>query len=157
MSRLVITKGQDGKLCGLDPAGQRAYARFKAAVAALQPGETMGFAFRLPRSPKHHAFFFKKLTILLERQEVLHELDKLREWLIVGAGFVDFYFGADGQMHAKPKSMDFDSMDEAEFAALHQAVDGFLYTEQAQAILWPALDANQRWACMESFFGEFER
>ena len=30
MSRLVITKGMDGKLCGLDEKGQRAYNKFKA-------------------------------------------------------------------------------------------------------------------------------
>lgn len=157
MSRLVITKGEDGKLCGLDPAGQRAYGRFKAAVAALRPGETLGFTFRLPRSPKHHAFFFLKLQRLLERTEAFTELDKLRAWLTMGAGYADFVPGMDGQPNAIPRSLEFDSMDEADFAELHRAVDAFLWTLHAQAVLWPALDANQRWACMESFFGEFER
>ena len=157
MSRLVITKGQDGKLCGLDPAGQRAYGRFKAAVAALQPGETLGFTFRLPRSPKHHAFFFAKLQRLLERTEAFTELDKLRAWLTMGAGYADFVPGMDGQPNAIPRSLEFDSMDEADFAELHRAVDAFLWTLHAQAVLWPALDANQRWACMESFMGSFER
>lgn len=157
MSRLVITKGQDGKLCGLDLAGQRAYGRFKAAVVALQPGETMGFTYRLPRSPNHHRLFFKKLQALLERTEAFAELDKLRAWLVLGAGYADFVPGLDGKPNAIPRSMDFDSMDESEFSELHRAVDQFLWTLHAQAILWPALDANQRWACMESFFGEFER
>jgi hypothetical protein len=157
MSRLVITKGQDGKLCGLDPAGQRAYGRFKAAVAALQPGETMGFTFRLPRSPKHHAFFFLKLQRLLERTEAFTELDKLRAWLTMGAGYADFVPGSDGKPNAIPRSLEFDSMDEADFAELHQAVDAFLWTLHAQAVLWPAIDADQRWACMESFMGSFER
>lgn len=157
MSRLVITKGMDGKLCGLDEKSQRAYNKFKAVVAGLLPGQTLGFTFRVPRSPKHHAFFFKKLSVLMERQEVVHELDQLREWVIVGAGFVDYYFGADGNLHAKPKSMDFDSMDEAEFSELHRAVDGFLWSLQAQAFLWPSLDSNQRWACMESFMESFQR
>lgn len=157
MTKLVLTRSEEGKLCGLDAKAERAYAKFKAAVSRLLPGETLAFSYRLPRNPKHHAFFFKKLSILLERQEVVQDLDKLREWLIVGAGFVDFYFGADGQMHAKPKSMDFDSMDEAEFAELHRAVDEFLYTEQAQAFLWPQLTPQQRWNCVESFMEDLRR
>ncbi len=157
MTKLVLTRSDEGKLCGLDAKAERAYAKFKAVVSRLMPGETLAFSYRLPRNPKHHAFFFKKLSILLERQEVVHDLDKLREWLIVGAGFVDFYFGADGQMHAKPKSMDFDSMDEAEFAELHRAVDEFLYTEAAQAFLWPQLNQQQRWNCIQSFMEDLRR
>lgn len=157
MSRLVITKGQDGKLCGLDPAGQRAYNKFKAVVAGLLPGQTLGFTFRVPRSPKHHALFFAKLQELLKRTEQFDDLNNLRSWLILGAGFCDFLPGLDGKPNAIPKSMDFDNMDEAEFSELHRAVDSFLWSLRAQAILWPGLDSNQRWACMESFMEGFQR
>lgn len=157
MSRLVITKGMDGKLCGLDDKSQRAYNKFKAVVASLLHGQTLGFTFRLPRSPKHHAFFFQKLQKLLERSEAFTELDKLRPWVILGAGYCDFVPGLDGKPNAIPKSIDFDSMDEAEFTALHLAVDTFLWTLRAQAILWPDLDTDQRWACMESFMEGFQR
>lgn len=157
MSRLVITKGQDGKLCGMDPAGQRAYARFRAAVVSMQPGDTMAFTFRMPRNPKHHAFFFKKLQMLLERTEAFTELDKLRAWLTMGAGYADFVPGLDGKPNAIPRSLDFDSMDETEFTELHRATDEFLWGQHAQAILWPALTPKQRWECMESFMEGFRR
>ncbi|WP_120967870.1 DUF1367 family protein [Comamonas sp. lk] len=157
MSRLVITKGMDGKLCGLDEKGQRAYNKFKAVVAGLLPGQTLGFTFRVPRSPQHHAFFFLKLQKLLERTEEFADLDKLRAWVILGAGYADFVPGLDGKPNAIPKSMDFDNMDEAEFSELHRAVDAFLWTLRAQAILWPALNADQRWACMESFMEGSQR
>ena len=155
MSRLVITKGQDGKLCGLDPAGQRAYGRFKAAVLAMQPGQTMAFTYRLPRSPKHHAFFFAKLQRLLERTEEFTELDKLRAGVTLGAGYADFVPGLDGKPNAIPRSIDFDSMDEADFSELHRAVDTFLWSLRAQAILWPELSTNQRWDCMTDFMEGF--
>ena len=157
MSRLVITKGPDGKLCGLDAVGQRAYLKFKAAVAALGPGETMGFTYRLPRSPRHHAFLFAKLQALLERTEVFHELDKLRSWLVLGAGYCDYVPGLDGKPNAIPRSMDFDSMDEGEFSELHRAIDHFLWTEHAQAVLWPELSPQRRWDCMEAFMEGFRR
>ncbi|MFC4923601.1 hypothetical protein [Delftia deserti] len=157
MTKLVLTKDQQGKLCGMDPAGQRAYGRFKAAVAALEPGQTMAFNYRLPRSPKHHAFFFAKLQRLLDRTEAFTDLDKLRAWLTLGAGYAYFVPGLDGKPNAIPQSLDFDCMDENEFCELHRAVDAFLWTGHAQAVLWPALDVHQRWACMESFMGGFER
>lgn len=157
MTKLVLTRSEDGKLCGLDAKAERAYAKFKAAVSRLMPGETLAFSYRLPRSPRHHAFFFKKLSILLERTEAVQDMDKLREWLIVGAGYVDFFFGADGQMQAKPKSIAYDEMEETEFAELHRAVDEFLYTDKAQAFLWPQLTPPQRWNCVESFMEDLRR
>lgn len=155
MTRLTLTKGQDGKLCGLDDKSQRAYNKWKSAVANLQPGDTLAFTFRLPRSLKHHGLFFLKLSRLLSRSEAFTDLDQLRAWVILGAGYADFVPGLDGKPNAIPRSMDFDSMDEAEFSSLHSAVDAFLWGQHAQCILWPSLTPQKRWECMESFMGEF--
>ena len=157
MTRLVITKGQDGKLCGSDPAGQRAYARFKNAVASLQPGQTLGFSFWLPRSPEHHRFFFLKINRLLDRTEAFDDANKLRAWLLMGAGHCDFVPGEDGTPNAVPSSMDFESMDEAAFCELHRDIDQFLWSERAQMVLWPTQNVQQRWDSMESFLEEFRR
>ena len=51
--------------------------------------------------------------------------------------------------------LDFDSMDEADFGELHHAVDAFLWTPRAQETLWPALGADQRFACVDSWVQEF--
>lgn len=155
MTRLTLTKGADGKLCGLDEKGEKAYAKFKTALANMRPGDTMAFSFRLPRSISHHRLFFGKLQRLLSRSETFTDLDKLRAWVMMGAGYADFVPGLDGQPCAIPRSMDFDSMDEAEFSALHSDVDAFLWGQHAQGILWPSLTPEKRWECMESFMGEF--
>lgn len=157
MRRLVLTRGEDGKLQGLDPKGQRAWDRFKATLKGLEQGDTLGFSFFLPRDPLSHRRLFAKLKLLLERTETFDELDKLREWVTVGAGYVDYYHGADGQVHAKPMSIAFDEMDEADFAELNRKVDEFLYTDHAQAFLWPELPADRRWNCLTSFFEDFRR
>ena len=83
MGRLVLTKGQDGKLHGLDPKGQRAWDRFKAKLKSLDFGDTLGFTFFLPRDPVSHRSFFRKLQVLLERTEAFTELDTLRAWLLL--------------------------------------------------------------------------
>ena len=66
MSSVVLYRDEAGKLAGLGDRGHRQFEKFKRAVAALEPGETMQFDYKLPRSPKHHRLFFKKIR---ERSE----------------------------------------------------------------------------------------
>ena len=154
-AKVVILKDNTGKLRGMDEVADRAYRKFKKMVAELEIGQTIGFSWRMPRSPKHHALFFAKLQSLLSRTETFTDMAKLRTWLVMGAGFVDFVPGMDGKPNAIPQSMDFESMDEAEFSELHRQVDNFLWTHRAQETLWPALDDFARYQCMESLMKEF--
>ena len=156
MSKVVITKDGAGKLRGFDEASERAYAKWRRMVAELPVGQTLSFSWRMPRSPEHHGLFFHKLRSLLGRTEAFDSLDHLRYWLVMGAGYCDFVPGLDGQPNAIPRSIDFETLDEAEFCELHQAVQRFLWTAHAQRTLWPALDAEQQYRCMESFVEEFE-
>lgn len=157
MSKVVITKDRQGKLCGVSAADQRAFARWRKRATELAPGDTLTFSFWLPRSPEHHAFFFLKLNRLLECTESFDDDTNLRHWLVMGAGHCDFVPGLDGKPNAIPKSLNFEKMDEAEFCELQRAIDQFLWTGHAQAVLWPALDEQQRWDCMDSFLRSFER
>lgn len=157
MTHIVIKKNNQGKLQGVDEKGQRAYAKFKRLVESLGIGDTLAFSYRQPRSPGHHRLFFAKLNSLLARTEAFSDLDKLRYWLVLGAGYAEFLPGQNGELHAIPRSIDFDSMDENDFGELHKAVDTFLWTAHAQAVLWPHLDEYHRYQCVESFLQEFER
>lgn len=156
MSKVIILKDETGKLRGLDEAGQRAYAKWRKLVTELPIGQTLSFTYRMPRSLNHHRLFFAKLQSLLSRTEAFTDLNKLRYWLTMGAGYADFVPGLDGKPNAIPLSMDFDAMDEAEFSELHVAVDNFLWTTRAQETLWPSLDADGRYRCVESLLGEFQ-
>jgi hypothetical protein len=156
VTQLTILKNEQGKLQGLDDKGQRAYAKWRKLVETLPIGQTLTFSYRMPRSPGHHRLFFAKLNSLLGRTEAFDDLNKLRYWLVMGAGYADFVPGISGALHAIPKSMDFDSMDENDFQELHRAVDTFLWTAQAQATLWPQLDEMGRYKCVESFLEEFQ-
>lgn len=148
-------KDNIGQLRGVGYGGERAYAKWKKQVRDLEIGQTLSFTWRMPRSPEHHKFFFGKLQSLLARTETFTELDKMRIWLLMGAGFVDFVPGIDGKPNAIPKSMDFESMDEVEFSELHRQLDNFLWTARAQETLWPSLDEFSRYKCVESLMQEF--
>lgn len=155
MSKVVLIKDEAGKLRGIDPAHERAYRKWRKQVLELPVGQTLGFSYRLPRSPGHHKLFFAKLNALLDRTEAFANIDKLRYWLTMGAGYFDLIPGFDGTPNAIPRSIDFDRMDEAEFSELHRAVDEFLMTDRALETLWPELLPMQRLPMAESFVREF--
>ena len=157
MSEVVLTKGDDGKLQGFGERGQRAYAKFRTRVEGMAPGDTLHFAWREPRSPKHHALFFAKLGALLDRQEQFDTDHKLRAWLTVGAGYCTFVPGPTGRMVALPESIAWDKLDEADFSDLHSKVDAFLWTDHARRFLWPHLTEQQTYDMVDQFLTEFNK
>lgn len=156
MPTVHLTRGDDGRLRGHSDADQRAYAKWRAAIDHLGPGDLVQFEFRLPRSPQHHRLFFAMVAALFERQEQFDDPEKLRQWLTVGAGYSDFVPGPTGRMVALPRSIAWTRMDEAEFAELHRAVIAFLRTPHAYRFLWPQLDDAAGEAAVEDFLAEFE-
>ena len=152
MSELVIFKGADGKLEGWGEKGRRAFQKFRKIIAELEVGETVQFSYRLPRSPRHHRFFFARLAELFDCQERFASVEHLLEWLKVGAGHVDFLPGQDGVPCAIPRSIAWHNLDEQGFIEFTRAMNDFLWTPHAQAVLWPHLDERQRWAMVDQWF-----
>lgn len=147
MSAVIIVRGEDGKVAGMGDKGRRAWDRFKRGIEALEIGETLSFEWRKPRSPKFHRMFFAMLHALFDMQEQFADVDQLRAWLTVGAGYADFAPGPRGRMVAMPKSIAWDRMEDNEFRELVLAVWEFLRSPHATRFLWPALSdlqADQR-------------
>lgn len=143
MSDVVIVKAEDGKLQGFGAKGGRSYAKWQRTVREMEIGETLQFSWRKPRSLKFHRMFFGMLGQLFDRQEQFADVDQLRAWLCVGAGFCEFVPGPKGRMVALPKSIAWVSMDDNEFRELVIAVWQFIRTEHAQRFLWPHLEPVQ--------------
>jgi hypothetical protein len=157
MSDVVVFKADDGKLAGFGDKGARAWAKFRKRVDGLHRGETLAFQWHEPRSGQHHRLFFAKLGALLDRQEQFDDLDQLRAWVTVGAGYCDFVPGPNGRMCALPKSIAWHKLDEAEFGELHMKVNAFLRTPPAMRFLWPHLDdakADEMMNAVLDGFGE---
>lgn len=157
MSALVIYKDETGKLAGFGEKGRRAWLKFLKRVKELEIGETLSFEYRLPRSPAHHSYFFLKLAGLFERQERFSDQDRLLDWLKVGAGHVDLLPGRDGLMVAIPRSIAWYKLEEQEFIEFCRAMNDFLWTTYAQAALWPNLNDDQRYECIDNWNREFDR
>lgn len=155
MPELVIFRNGRGKLEGFGEKGRRAFAKFQKIVSELDFGETLHFSWRMPRSPQHHRFFFAKMTGLFERQERFDDFERLLDWLKTGAGYCDLLPGHDGVPCAIPKSIAWHNLDEQSFIETHKAIVDFLWQPYAQTVLWPHLDDDQRYACVDSWHREF--
>ena len=153
MPELIIFKNSAGQLEGFGDKGRRAWQKFRKVVAELEPGETIEFGYHLPRSRRHHRFFFARLQALLERQEAFTDLDHLLTFLKVGAGLVDFMPRSSG-LAAVPKSIAWVSLDEQQFVEATRAIQDFLWTDAAQAALWPHLSEQRRYQMVEQWARE---
>lgn len=152
MTEIVIYKNEQGKLQGLGQAGERAYAKFKKWVAGLDYGETAKFIFEIPRSPKHHRKLFMKLRTLMARTESFPDIDDIRRWATIGAGYM---VQEEGKWVAQ--SINYEAMDEVEFSEFHQRLDDFLVTDRALRFIWPHMQVQQRRDAMAQFFSDVER
>ena len=151
MPEIVVMRGNDGKLCGLGEKYQASLVKFKRLLQSAAPGETFSFTYKVPRSPQHHRWFFARVNDLLGMQETFSDLEHLLVFLKVGAGFVEFMPGSDGQLVAVPKSIAWHTLDEREFTEVRMAMQNFLWTPQAQAALWPHLNPDQRYAMVDTW------
>ena len=156
MPELTIVKDDTGQLEGLGEKGRRAWLKFRKVVSELEPGETMEFSYRLPRSPQHHKFFFARLQALFERQEAFADLDHLLTFLKVGAGLVDFMPSPRGLV-AVPQSIAWVNLDEQQFIEATRAIRDFLWTDAAQVALWPHLSEQRRYQMVDQWVREGER
>lgn len=144
MADVFVYKKEDGSLDGHSEKDKRAYLKLRRTLNELEIGEGIKLSWKLPRSRPHHGFFFAKLRELFDRQENFADPDRLLDWLKVGAGYADLFPGPGGVPCAVPKSISWDECDEQTFIEVARGIDDFMWTEYAQATLWPHLDEAQR-------------
>ena len=157
MSKVILRIDERGKLAGLDEKNERAYARFRNKLAGLQPGQTLAFEFKIPRSPRFHKLHFVMLAAFFKCQEVFNDTERMRKWLEVGAGHCDFVPGPGGDLVALPRSISYEALDDAEFHEVHESVKAFLRTPHAYRFLWPHLDDARGEEMVEAILNEFEQ
>ncbi len=143
MSDLIVTRGEDGQLGGLDDKGDRAYQRFVRALRELPMGDTLKLAFSIPRSPGYHRRHFKILAEVYRQQEAFTDPDEMRKWLEVGAGFCTFAPHPTVGLMAIPKSIAWEKLEQAEFEEHHAKVMSFLRSARATQYLWPRMSVLQ--------------
>ena len=87
----------------------------------LKPGVTYLFELKQPRNIDFHRKFFALLNLTFENQEHFNNLDEMRAWLIMKAGYYKLVITPTGEMF-QPLSISFSSMDNIEFSKLYSSV-----------------------------------
>lgn len=139
MPTVILHIGESGKLEGLAEKDKKAYAKFRKRLETLGNGSLM-FSWAEPRSGPYHRRFFALLNTLLDCQEQFQEIDHLLTWLKVGAGYADLVPGPKGKPVAIAKSINFTTLDQAEFEPIAQAIIQFIRSPHSMRFLWPHLD-----------------
>ena len=90
----------------------------KLKASKLMQGETYEIEIRKSRNIKFHRKYFALLNMTLENQEIFNNLEELRYYLIMKAGYYKKVDTGTGIMYY-PKSISFANMDQIEFDELY--------------------------------------
>lgn len=157
MSTITLTKNEEGKLAGFTPRDERAFRKFMRKLEGLSVGDFLTLEFWFPRDSVLHRKHFKMLATITDQQERFDDLHEVRMWLQVGAGHCIFVPGVGGELVAIPRSINFRTIDDAEFYEHHMAVKAFLRSDHAMGYLWPHLSPGDRVVMVETILEPFER
>jgi hypothetical protein len=139
---------------GMDAKHDKRWRRFIAQLWRAQPGEGV----QLYRVEHRSGPFHKRHRAILERlfqsQERFRHLERMHDWLKVGAGFVDWGEGRAGNMVPKPSTTSFPECSEDDMREAHAAMVEFLHTERAQRFLWRHLKPAQRQECVDAVLSD---
>ena len=143
-----------GVFDGWNQADKRGWRKIWKRLMSLEPGEFAVIEFVIPRSGPYHRRHFAILNAVFDAQERFDDLDRMRDWLSIGAGHVDWVPGAKGGIVPLPKSISFAKADQAEFEEYHRKVMAFLRGPHAPVFLWKHLGNDAHWR-MDSLLSEF--
>jgi hypothetical protein len=156
MTTITVTKDESGKLVGFTEKDKRAYGRFRKMVEELGPGELAELQAWFPRNPKLHRLHFGFLGAVYNAQEFFLSPDDFRAWATIGAGFVSYVPAKDGGVIAIPASLSYRSLDDEQFADVHERTKTFIRSEYARKTLWTHLSNEASWEMVETMIEPFE-
>jgi len=146
-----------GHIDGLGDKAQKSWRRLFNRLFKLEAGECIEIKTHQERIGWWHRKHMALEQNLFESQEVFQEFEQFRNWLKIGAGFVDWHVGPKGGVVPIPKSIRFSKLEQSEMEEVHNNMIDFLRTAHAQKVLWRHLDEAKRVEFLELIlqgFGE---
>lgn len=105
--------------------------------AKLKEGEVYQVKITKPRNYEFHKKYFALINLCFENQEVFKEINDLRSYLIMKAGYVKRIDTGTGEM-ILPKSISFANMDDIEFNKLYNktidVIINFLHISEGELL-----------------------
>ena len=97
------------------------YASDYDNLKKLKPGVTYSFEIKQPRNVQFHRKFFGLLNLTFDNQSNFKNVDEMRSWLIMRAGYYKRVITPSGEMF-QTESISFASMDEIQFREIYSRV-----------------------------------
>lgn len=143
-----------GVFDGWSNTDKKGWRKIWKRLTSLEPGEFAVIEFVIPRSAPFHRRHFAILNAVFDAQDRFDDLDRMRDWLSIGAGHVQWVPGAKGGIVPLPKSISYAKADQHEFEEYHRKVIDFLRGEHAAKFLWKHKGNDAYWF-MDSLLQEF--
>ena len=143
-----------GVFKGWSQTDERGWRKIWKRLSALEPGEFAEIEFVIPRSAPFHRRHFAILSAVFDAQERFADFEMLRDWITVGAGWVEWCAGPKGGVVPIPRSISYAKADQAQFEDYHGKVIAFLRGQHAAPFLWRHLGNDAHWM-MDSILGGF--
>lgn len=153
MPEITLVKNNENRIVGLSPADKKSFALFKKNLEKLEQGEMCMIKTELRRVSGFHRLHMKMEQDVFKSQEMFENFEQFRNWLKIGAGFVDWVGGENGQLIPIPKSISYTACDEGVMREFHTNTVAFLRGTYATKFLWPHLLPLQGAEMMEAILG----
>lgn len=142
---------------GCTEKDKKAWRAFWRSVGNAGSGEYFTITIKRQRSGPFHRLTFALLQAVFKGQERFEDFRIFRQYIKLGALFVDYLPNADGELRAVPKSQSFDDCSEEEVRQFFDDMKTFLRTTRAQRTLWPEASPRAAEQGIESILQQFER
>jgi hypothetical protein len=144
-----------GTMNGATKEDKKAWNRFWRRVLKLVPGEMLNFEVVFPRYTPFHRRHMKIEQDVFNAQDRFTDFDRFRDWLKIGAGWVEWVPGAKGGIVPLPLSISYAKADEDQFRMFHEKVIDFLRGEHAAPFLWKNLGRDGAFEMMDTILAGF--
>lgn len=154
--REIVSRFLFQHIRGLDDKHNRRWRRLWRQGWHAEPGEVMHIEVIRGRSLRFHKRWMAIETRLFESQERFTNIDKLRNWIKVGAEFGVYERDYRGRLHFTPASIAFDACSDDVMREFVEMATAHLRTPHAQRYLWPHIKAPARAEMLEIILREGE-
>ena len=155
--RDIIRRFLFDHLRGMSAQDDKRWRRMWGGLWKAEPGEGLQLYVVEERSGPFHRRHRVILEKLFASQERFRHIDKLHDWLKVGAGWTTWAPGKDNKPVALPRSTAFPECSEDEMREAHLAMVDYLHTERAMRYLWKNLKPALRQGMLDAVLQADER